>query len=125
MRRISFRVLPVLASAAVMAGAGASAAGATAKAHRAAGTKISVKATEYKFALSATSLAKPGTVTFTVKNAGHIAHDFSIDGKKTALLSPGKHATLTVKFAKAGKYAYKCTVSGHAALGMKGTFKVK
>ncbi len=64
-------------------------------------------------------------MTFTVKNAGHIQHDFSIDGKKTALLSPGKSATLTVKFTKAGRYAYKCTVSGHAALGMKGNFKVK
>jgi uncharacterized cupredoxin-like copper-binding protein len=122
---MSFRVLPALVSAAVLAVAGSSVAGAAVKAHAAATTKISVKATEYKFALSATSLAKPGTVAFTVKNAGHIAHDFSIDGKKTALLKPGKSATLTVTFSKAGSYAYKCTVSGHAALGMKGTFKVK
>jgi uncharacterized cupredoxin-like copper-binding protein len=126
MRRMSFRVLPVLVSVGALAAAGSSVAGAAVKAHPAAATtKISVKASEYKFVLSATSLAKPGTVAFTVKNAGHIAHDFSIDGKKTALLSPGKSATLTVKFTKAGSYAYKCTVSGHAALGMKGNFKVK
>lgn len=125
MRRMSFRVLPALASVAVLAAAGTSAAGAAAKAHKAAGTKISVKATEYHFKLSSSTLAKPGTVTFTVKNAGHISHDFSIDGKKTKLLSPGKSTTLTVKFTKKGSYPYKCTVSGHAALGMKGTFKVK
>jgi uncharacterized cupredoxin-like copper-binding protein len=125
MRRRSFKVLSALVSVAVLAVAGSSVAGAAVKAHTAAATKISVKAVEYKFTLSATSLAKPGTVTFTVKNAGHIAHDFSIDKKKTALISPGKSATLTVDFTKAGSYAYECTVTGHAALGMKGTFKVK
>ncbi len=124
MRRMSFRLLPALVSTAVLAAVGSSAAVA-AVAHPAAVTKISVKASEYKFVLSATSLAKPGTVTFTVKNAGHISHDFDINGKKTALLSPGKSAKLTVKFTKAGSYKYECTVSGHAALGMKGTFKVK
>jgi uncharacterized cupredoxin-like copper-binding protein len=125
MRRMSFRVLPALVSVVVLAVAGSSVAGAAVKAHPAAVTKITVKASEYHFTLSATSLAKPGTVAFTVKNAGHISHDFSIDGKKTALLKPGKSATLTVTFTKAGSYAYKCTVSGHAALGMKGNFKVK
>ena len=125
MRRTSFRLLTALASTAVLAAAGSSVAVAAVKAHSAAVTKISVKATEYHFALSATSVSKPGTVAFKVKNAGHISHDFDIDGKKTALLSPGKSAKLTVKFTKAGSYKYECTVSGHAALGMKGTFKVK
>jgi uncharacterized cupredoxin-like copper-binding protein len=125
MRRVSFRVLPALLSVGVMAAAGSSVAEAAVAAHPAAATKISVKATEYKFALSAKALAKPGTVTFTIKNAGHIAHDFSIDKKTSAMIKPGKSTTLTVKFSKAGSYAYKCTVSGHAALGMKGTFKVK
>ena len=125
MRRKSFRMLSALVSVAVLAVVGSSVAGAAVKAHTAGVTKISVKAVEYKFTLSATTLAKPGTVTFTVKNAGHVQHDFSIDGKKTALISPGKSATLTVKFTKKGSYAYQCTVSGHAALGMKGTFKVK
>ena len=125
MRRMSFWVMPALASVAVLAGAGSSVAGAAVKAHPAAVTKISVKATEFHFALSASKLAKPGTVTFTIKNAGHIPHDFSIDNKKSAMLSPGKSGTLTVKFTKAGKYAYKCTVPGHAASGMKGVFTVK
>jgi uncharacterized cupredoxin-like copper-binding protein len=84
---------------------------------------ITVTGTEFKFKLSATSVAH-GTVTFKFVNAGALSHDFSIDGKKTAVIGPKKSATLTVKFAKAGKFAYLCTVPGHAAAGMKGTLTV-
>jgi uncharacterized cupredoxin-like copper-binding protein len=121
--RSMFRVVPMLASAAVLLVPGASMAQAAVKAHPAAGT-ITVAASEYKFKLSATSVKKPGSVTFKVTNKGHVPHDFSINKKKTALLSPGKSATLTVKFTKKGSYYYDCTVPGHAALGMKGYFKV-
>jgi uncharacterized cupredoxin-like copper-binding protein len=91
----------------------------------AATSTVQVEAREFFFKLSKTSIAKPGTVVFAVKNAGHIAHDFKIAGKKTALIQPGKSATLKVKFAKAGKYAYLCTVPGHASAGMKGRFIVR
>jgi uncharacterized cupredoxin-like copper-binding protein len=121
--RSMFRVVPMLASAAVLFVPGASMAQAAVKAHPAAGA-ITVAASEYKFKLSATSLKKPGSVTFKVTNKGHVPHDFSINKKKTPLLSPGKSATLTVKFTKKGSYYYDCTVPGHAALGMKGYFKV-
>jgi uncharacterized cupredoxin-like copper-binding protein len=90
--------------------------------HATKATTISVTAKEFKFALSATS-AKAGTVTFKVKNAGKLQHDFKIGGKKTPLLSPGKSATLTVTLSK-GSTPYLCTVSGHAAAGMKGVLKV-
>ena len=63
-------------------------------------------------------------MTFTVKNAGKLPHDFKIGGKKTPLLNPGKSAKLTVTL-KAGKAAYSCTVAGHAAAGMKGNLTVK
>jgi plastocyanin len=91
-------------------------------ARHAQGAAVKVTATEFKFALSPTS-AKAGSVTFTLVNKGHIAHDFSIAGKKTPVIGPGKTAKLTVTL-KAGKYPYKCTVPGHAAAGMKGTFTV-
>jgi uncharacterized cupredoxin-like copper-binding protein len=86
-------------------------------------TKVTVKATEFKFALSTKSV-KAGSVTFTVKNAGKLPHDFKIGGKKTALIKPGKSAKLTVTLKK-GKASYICTVPGHAAAGMKGTLTVK
>jgi uncharacterized cupredoxin-like copper-binding protein len=88
-------------------------------------TTVHVKAGEFFFKLSKGSIAKPGTVVFAVTNAGHLAHDFKIAGKKTALIQPGKSARLKVRFAKAGKYAYLCTVPGHASAGMKGNFTVR
>jgi uncharacterized cupredoxin-like copper-binding protein len=129
-RRIISRVLPALASAGILFVAGSSMAQASVKAHSvkahaAAGTTVTVAASEYKFKLSKTSLTKPGTVTFKVTNKGHIAHDFKINGKVTKLLAPGKSQSLVVKFAKKGNFPYLCTVEGHAELGMKGTFKVK
>jgi len=96
---------------------------APAHAGRAQGTSIKVTATEFKFTLSPTT-AKAGSVTFTISNKGKLPHDFSIAGKTSSMVSPGKTATLTVTL-KAGKYPYKCTVPGHAAAGMKGTLVVK
>jgi uncharacterized cupredoxin-like copper-binding protein len=65
-----------------------------------------------------------GVVVFTVTNGGALPHDFKIGGKKTVMLNPGVTKKLTVTFAKAGSYPYLCTVTGHAAAGMKGTLKV-
>jgi len=84
-----------------------------------------VSAKEYLFKLSAKSTAKPGTVTFDVRNAGRILHDFKINGKKTSLIAPGKTEKLVIRFKKKGQYRYICTVPGHAALGMRGVFTVR
>ena len=70
-------------------------------------------------------MARPGTVTFVFKNVGHLSHDFSIAGKTTPLVQPGKTAKLTVTFKKAARYSYLCTVDSHAAAGMKGVFTVR
>ena len=61
----------------------------------------------------------------TVKNVGKIGHNFKINGKVTPMIKPGKKATLVVTFTKAGKLPYLCTIPGHAAAGMKGSFTVK
>ena len=82
------------------------------------------KPSELKFKLSATAAAK-GVVSFKVTNRGSLEHDFKIAGKKTGRLKPGKSQTLTVTISKAGKYPFLCTVPGHAAGGMKGTFTVR
>jgi uncharacterized cupredoxin-like copper-binding protein len=86
-------------------------------------TTIVVKATEFKFALSK-STVPVGTVVFKVENKGKIGHDFKIGGKRTPIIAPGKTATLKVVFKKKGRYAYLCDVPGHARLGMKGTLGV-
>jgi uncharacterized cupredoxin-like copper-binding protein len=97
---------------------------ATPNATTAASTTDTVKASEMKFALSKTTVSR-GTVTFKIKNAGHLKHDFKINGKKTTILNPGASTTLKVNFSKAGKFSYICTVAGHAQAGMKGKLTVK
>jgi uncharacterized cupredoxin-like copper-binding protein len=82
------------------------------------------KPSEFAFTLSKKTVKK-GTIAFKVTNKGSVSHDFKIAGKKTKSLATGKTQTLTVVFKKAGKYAYLCTLPGHAAGGMKGTFTVK
>jgi uncharacterized cupredoxin-like copper-binding protein len=59
------------------------------------------------------------------KNVGHVEHDFKINRQMTPLIAPGKTVKLVVNFKKKGKYAYQCTVPGHAAAGMKGVFTVR
>jgi uncharacterized cupredoxin-like copper-binding protein len=81
------------------------------------------KPSEFHFTLTKKTVPK-GTVTFLVINKGNLPHDFKINGHKTKLLSPGQAQTLKVTFLKAGKYPYLCTVTGHAAAGMKGTLTV-
>jgi len=96
-----------------------------ATAHRSA-TVVKVQAgkpSEFRFTLSVKTV-KHGTVTFAVTGAGALPHDFKINGKTTKLLSQGQSQNLTVTFAKAGKYPYLCTVTGHAAAGMKGVLTV-
>ena len=89
---------------------------------------IKVTATEFKFALSRRSVPVGTTVIFKVTNKGKIEHDFKIAGKKTKLLASagkrGSTATLKVVFKKKGRFAFVCTVKGHAAIGMKGKFSV-
>jgi uncharacterized cupredoxin-like copper-binding protein len=88
-------------------------------------TTVQVKGGEFFFRLSAKSVAKPGKVTFSFKNIGHVRHDFKINGMKTPLIRPGKTVKLVVSFKKKGRYPYLCTVPGHAEAGMKGVFKVR
>ena len=85
--------------------------------------KVNVAASEFKFVLSKKS-AKRGVVSFKVTNVGAIKHDFSINGRKTKMLSHGQSDTLRVTFLRKGTYPYKCTVPGHAAAGMKGVFTI-
>jgi plastocyanin len=83
-------------------------------------------ATGFAFVLDASQVCA-GAITFLVKNEGPMPHDFAIQGNGvaqiTAMLKPGNTASLTVDL-KPGTYTYKCSVPGHAFLGMKGTLTV-
>jgi uncharacterized cupredoxin-like copper-binding protein len=117
-------LVPLVAGATVLlpaAGASAQPATATKKAQV---VKVTAGSpTEFRFKLSKKTVHK-GVVLFKVTNKGMLPHDFKIAGKRTPLLQHGKSKTLRIVFKKVKKYAYLCTVSGHAAAGMKGTVKV-
>jgi iron uptake system component EfeO len=93
-------------------------------------TKTTIKVTEreYHIAIS-TSSARAGTVTFSVHNAGKVAHELDLAGgglKSTAHLAtiaPGKTRTVTLRLT-GGTLSLWCPVPGHAALGMKTSLKV-
>ena len=123
MRRIAGVLgLAALALAGVFAGVFLPSGGASTTAADAT-TKVTVKASEFKYVFSRRSVPT-GTIIFTVVNKGKISHDFKIAGKKTAKLAPGKSAKLTVKITKKGRYAFLCTIFGHAGAGMKGKYAV-
>ncbi len=81
---------------------------------------IRVTETEFKITL-ATQPQRPGPVTFDVKNAGAIGHDFVVTGaggtKGTPLLNSGQSAKLVVAL-KPGTYDLFCSVPGHKEAGM-------
>ena len=115
--------LLALAGAAVFAGVFLQSSSAKSTTHAATVT-VKVTAKEWAFTLSKRSVPVGSTVVFKVTNKGKIGHNFVIAGKKTKLLNPGQSATLTVKFTKKGRFKYLCSVTGHARLGMQGTFGV-
>jgi uncharacterized cupredoxin-like copper-binding protein len=87
-------------------------------------TTITVTMSEYTFKLSKSKNIPKGTVVFKLVNKGKIPHNFRINGKTSKLIAPGKTGSLTVTFKKKGSFAYLCTVTGHAKLGMKGVLGI-
>jgi uncharacterized cupredoxin-like copper-binding protein len=66
---------------------------------------------------------KHGLVRFVVKNTGKIAHNFVIGTGQTTIIKSGGTDTIDVTLAK-GKRKFVCSITGHAAAGMKGTLVV-
>ena len=85
---------------------------------------VRVDARDFSFALSRKSVPVGSTVRFVVRNRGAQPHDFLVKKKRTRLLRPGQTQTITVAFPKMGRFAFLCTISGHARLGMRGQFGV-
>jgi uncharacterized cupredoxin-like copper-binding protein len=102
-------------------------------------TVLAGKPSELAFKLSKTSLVPAGKITFKVTNLGIAFHNFKVCtipvpsaagamdscfGKSTPTLKHGQSATLTVTLSLSGKYEFLCTITGHAAAGMKGLLGV-
>jgi len=117
----------VLVAAVALALIGAAVAAVTARGSSTA-TVVRVTEREYHIALSPAS-AKAGSFTFQVHNAGKIAHKLDLAGAglkstvRVPTIAPGATRSVTVKLT-GGKLSLWCPLPGHAALGMKTSFKV-
>jgi uncharacterized cupredoxin-like copper-binding protein len=92
------------------------------------GTTVKVTEREYRISLSVKSLPA-GTVTFSVHNAGHIAHQLDLSGAglrtvHVPTITPGKTRSVTVKL-DGGTLSLWCPLPGHASLGMKASLKLQ
>jgi glucose/arabinose dehydrogenase len=85
---------------------------------------IRVDAKDFAFALSRKQVPAGSSVRFVVRNRGNSPHDFVVAKKRTRVLRSGQSQTLTVSFPRKRVFRFLCSVSGHARLGMKGTFGV-
>ncbi|MDX6288199.1 MAG: hypothetical protein QOG53_3684 [Frankiales bacterium] len=93
--------------------------------------EVEFKAEDYKFVGLETFTAKVGEkIEFKLENEGPHQHEFEVfgpDGQKVGEIPPvdsGATGEAIFELTKAGTYSYKCGISNHADLGLKGTFVV-
>ena len=87
---------------------------------------------EFKIAGVPKTLKHGVKYTVTLTNKGKFPHDMLFDGKgvhdvgihNAHAVAPGKKATFTVTFPKAGTFEFYCAIKGHRAKGMEGKVKV-
>ena len=84
---------------------------------------VRVTMLDFRFVLSRHKVPV-GRVRFVVVNRGGEPHDFAVGRSRTRVLGPGQRETITATFSKAARAEFRCTLPGHAALGMKGTLVV-
>lgn len=89
--------------------------------------KITVDGNEFAFTPSMITLKNGQTAEITFKNTGKYAHNLTISdlGVKSKIVQPGEQDTFTVTPDKIGKFAFVCTIPGHADKGMKGILTVE
>jgi len=88
---------------------------------------VVVEAKEYQFTPK-TLTVSAGKVTFYVRNAGNVEHEFELFKGDQVVdevegLVPGLAKNLTVTL-EPGEYTFMCKLSGHDQLGMKGILTV-
>lgn len=88
----------------------------------AAGATVDVTLSDFKITPQMISLPSEGG-TLRIKNAGSMAHNFSVPelGLKTPDISPGATQELKIGAVGDGMYNALCEIAGHAAAGMTGS----
>jgi len=89
------------------------------------GNSVNVTMKDFAITLDKSSVS-PGSVTFTIMNAGPSPHNLAFPdlNKVSETIDAGATTKLTVDL-KPGMYSYICNVPGHEQLGMKGMLTVK
>ncbi|MBI4157906.1 cupredoxin domain-containing protein [Candidatus Woesebacteria bacterium] len=91
-------------------------------------TEIKVLGKEFSYAPSTINVKNGEKVKITFTNSGTMMHDLVIEDLdiRTKMVAPG--GTDTLEFTvpdKASSLTFYCSVGGHRALGMEGTFLIK
>ena len=125
----------VALAAAALAIAAAAAGSASAPAAERPPARLLVTATEFRFALSRTTIA-PGRALVQMANRGEDGHDMAVRrldrrgrpvraaGGRMAETRPDAVATLAVTL-RPGRYVLSCTLPGHRAAGMQARLTVR
>lgn len=85
---------------------------------------VSVALTE--FAIDPGAISVPEGGSLSVSNSGTVEHDLAVDGADLATpkLQPGETASLDLGSLAAGTYAVRCTIPGHADVGMVAALEI-
>jgi len=94
-------------------------------------SKVTLKATEFKFEPDHLEVPVDTGIEITLKNEGIVAHNLLIvkngedkENPKLASVQKDKKGKITVKFSETGKYTFYCDVAGHKQAGMTGVIRV-
>ena len=87
---------------------------------------LSIALSEFKYSPAHLEVRDGAPFTFTVKNAGTIDHDLSVQKAGVhVLVKPGGSAQQEVGILAAGTFEMLCTIPGHKESGMVGKLIVK
>jgi iron uptake system component EfeO len=105
--------------------------GAGGPAAKAADREVGFEAKDFTYeGLDALAVKAGETVKFEMDNEGPAQHELEVlgpDGQAIGEIGPtdkGEDGEVTLTFAKAGTYTYRCGIADHEQRGMKGTFTV-
>jgi uncharacterized cupredoxin-like copper-binding protein len=87
--------------------------------------ELIVEMTEMTFDPIALEVGAGEPANLTVINAGRVLHDLTIDELDLQVaVDSGQTATVELETGVPGRYAFYCSVPGHASAGMQGTLTV-
>ncbi|HZD33737.1 MAG TPA: cupredoxin domain-containing protein, partial [Nitrososphaeraceae archaeon] len=87
---------------------------------------IIIEAKEFSLTPKQITINKGDNATILFKNVGTVAHSFEIDklGVRIDPIQPGESETINFIASQAGSFDFRCSVTGHAAAGMRGVLKI-